>query len=189
MNRYLQTGCRKKLHLQYLTRFWVHLYLESLIRLFSGIGKWCKQKQPPEMFFKIGVLKNFFIKKRLQHRCFLVNITKILRTPFFIEHLWLLLPFAGILQKNSVLKKYSKIHKLIKLQKTSGRNFLHEWKLDKDCLVVETIYKSLATKYVLCLNMVKLPQYIFIRYTVAVFCSFWLKPFAIYQNEIYLRKN
>ena len=57
------------------------------------------------MFFKIGVLKNFanftetpmlesllnkvavleawnFIKKRLQHRCFLVNFAKFLRTSF-----------------------------------------------------------------------------------------------------------
>ena len=28
-----------------------------------------------------------FIKKRLQHRCFPVNIAKLLRTAFFIEHL------------------------------------------------------------------------------------------------------
>ena len=35
-----------------------------------------------------------FIKKRLQHRYFLVNIVKLLRTAFFIEHLsWLLLYF------------------------------------------------------------------------------------------------
>ena len=63
-----------------------------------------------EVFFKRGVLKCFaiftgkvpvleslfhkiaglkicnFIKKRLQHRCFLVNIAKLLRTAF-IEHL------------------------------------------------------------------------------------------------------
>ena len=33
-----------------------------------------------------------FIKNRIQHRCFPVNITKFLRTPFFKEHLrWLLL--------------------------------------------------------------------------------------------------
>ena len=41
------------------------------------------------------VIINFqaFIQKRLQHRCFLVNIAKILRirTAFFIEHLWWLL--------------------------------------------------------------------------------------------------
>ena len=67
-----------------------------------------------QMLFKIGVLNNFaiftekhlcwnlfskvtglqvcnFIKKRLQHRCFSVNIAKCLRTDFFIEHFWWLL--------------------------------------------------------------------------------------------------
>ena len=58
-----------------------------------------------QMFLKIGVLRNFAIftlpavlkacnciKKRHQHRCFLVNIEEFLRTAFFIEHLrWLLL--------------------------------------------------------------------------------------------------
>ena len=63
------------------------------------------------MLFKTGVFKNFyrktpvleslnnvadlqannFIKKRLQHRCFPVNVAKFLRTAFFIEHLWWLL--------------------------------------------------------------------------------------------------
>ena len=33
-----------------------------------------------------------FIEKRLQHRCFPVNIVKFIRTALFIEHLrWLLL--------------------------------------------------------------------------------------------------
>ena len=74
------------------------------------------QKQPPLMFFKIGVPKSFtnitekhlcwslplnkvaglkacnFIKKRLQHRCLPVKFAKFLRTPFFTEYLlWLLL--------------------------------------------------------------------------------------------------
>ena len=31
------------------------------------------------------------LKKRLQHRCFPVNIIKLLRTAFSIEHLWWLL--------------------------------------------------------------------------------------------------
>ena len=31
------------------------------------------------------------LKKRLWHRCFLVNFAKFLRTPFFIEHVWWLL--------------------------------------------------------------------------------------------------
>ena len=57
-----------------------------------------------QMFFKIGVLKTFakftvkhlcwslfliknFTKKRLQHKCFHVNITKFIRTAFFLKHL------------------------------------------------------------------------------------------------------
>ena len=45
------------------------------------------------LFNKVAELKaNNFIKKRLQHRCLLVNIAKLLRTAFLKEHLeWLLL--------------------------------------------------------------------------------------------------
>ena len=70
----------------------------------------------PEVFCKKDVLENFakftvkhlcqslffnkvaglrpatLLKKRLWHRCFTVNFAKFLRTPFFIEHLWWLLP-------------------------------------------------------------------------------------------------
>ena len=43
-----------------------------------------------------------FIKKRLQQRCFLVNITKFLRTHFFTEHLqWLLLSIHEWGNRNS----------------------------------------------------------------------------------------
>ena len=64
----------------------------------------------PKVFYKKGVLKNFtkftgkhlcqrlffnkvaglrlYQKKRLWHRCFLVNFVKFLRTPFYTEHLW-----------------------------------------------------------------------------------------------------
>ena len=57
------------------------------------------------MFFKIGVPKNFAIItgkhlcRRLQHRCFLVNIAKFLRTACFIEHLrWLILNWSWLHQ-------------------------------------------------------------------------------------------
>ena len=72
--------------------------------------KWTKsthRSSSPQTFFKIDVLKNFtmftgkhpcwslflikltkfFIIKRLQHSCFLFNIAKFSRTPFFTEHL------------------------------------------------------------------------------------------------------
>ena len=69
----------------------------------------------PEVFCKEDFLRNFvkftgkhlcqslffnkvaglrpatLLKKRLWHRCFPVNLTKFLRTPFFIKHLWWLL--------------------------------------------------------------------------------------------------
>ena len=54
------------------------------------------------MFFKIGVL-----------RCFSVNITKFLRTVFFIEHLrWLLLYTTPslIIQPTSLKIYFAKIH-------------------------------------------------------------------------------
>ena len=44
------------------------------------------------LFNKVTSLKAYsFIKKRLQHRCFALNIGKLLRTASFIEHLWWLL--------------------------------------------------------------------------------------------------
>ena len=70
----------------------------------------------PEVFCKKGVLRNCtkltgkhlhqsllfnkvaghrpaaLSKKRLWHCCFTANFVKFLRTPFFIEHLWWLLP-------------------------------------------------------------------------------------------------
>ena len=64
-----------------------------------------QQNQPPEVFCKKGVLKNFaiftgkdlcwslfyvcgvnFIKKKLQHRYFPVNITKYLGTPITLRN-------------------------------------------------------------------------------------------------------
>ena len=53
------------------------------------------QKQPPEMFFKKSVLRNFAkltakkTEKSLWHRCFPVNFAKISKNTFFTEHLWL----------------------------------------------------------------------------------------------------
>ena len=78
-----------------------------------------RQSSRPEAFCQKGVLRNFakftgkhvfqslffnkvaglrsatVLKKTLWHRCFPVNFVKILRTPFYIEHLrWLLLCIA-----------------------------------------------------------------------------------------------
>ena len=80
-------------------------YMSSLINgILTHFGS-----SRPEVFCKKGVLKNFTkftgkglcqslffnkiagLKKRLWHRC-PVNFVKFLRTPFFVEHLWWLLP-------------------------------------------------------------------------------------------------
>ena len=80
------------------------------------------------LFFKIGVFKNFailtgknlckslfltklpawrsatFLKRRLHHICFLVNIAKFLNTTFCMEHLrWLLLKMIEEFLRNSNL--------------------------------------------------------------------------------------
>ena len=83
----------------------------------------CKMHRngPPEVFCKKDILTNFakftgkhlcqslffnkvvdlrsatLLKKRLGNRCFPVNFAKVLRTPFFTEHLrWLLLNATAI---------------------------------------------------------------------------------------------
>ena len=38
-----------------------------------------------EAVTRVCTVKNVFLKRRLQHRCFPVNFAKFLRTPFFIE--------------------------------------------------------------------------------------------------------
>ena len=55
------------------------------------------------------------LKKRLWHRCFLVNFVKSLRTPFFIEHLWwlLLLLECGWIAFEKATKSYSLSFSLI----------------------------------------------------------------------------
>ena len=73
----------------------------------SGFGLISSMRQPSEVFYKKGVLKNlgkftgkhlrqipFFnklkneLKKRLWHRCFPMNFTKKFYRTFFTEHLW-----------------------------------------------------------------------------------------------------
>ena len=101
-----------------------------------------------QMFFKVGVLKNFanftgkhlcwslflislqdfrpacnFIKKRLLHRCFPVKFGKFLRTPIFTEHLqWLLLYF-------------------VKLE-TEFREVIHSWQINEITCMHKRIFSS-----------------------------------------------
>ena len=68
----------------------------------------CIQKQPPELFYKKGVLKNFAKftgkdlcqilfskKKKLWHRCFPVNFAKFLRILFLQSTSWKLLLYIS----------------------------------------------------------------------------------------------
>ena len=103
---------------------WVEIYCQqeflsfSLLLLFFRY--WAKkfadktQKQPPEVFCKIGVLKNFakFTGKHLRQspRCLSLNFRKFLRTSFSIEHLWWLFLKTSwpsrIFDLFSIFKKY-----------------------------------------------------------------------------------
>ena len=120
---FLQCTKNEVFHQRFLQRFIVRCYICAVLdvwwdceytsdnRSFKWISlinlHYSAQKQPPEVFCKKGVLKNFtkltgkhlcqslfltLLKKRLWHRCFQVNFAKLFRTPFFTEHLrWLLL--------------------------------------------------------------------------------------------------
>ena len=114
---FLQVNTRCEISWKFLKSFWsLHKKWSSLLRIslvtfLMSLGK----SSHSQMFFKIGVLKISqysqkkttcvgvlnkvaglqacsFIKKRLQHKCFFVNIAKIFKNTFFVEHLrWLLL--------------------------------------------------------------------------------------------------
>ena len=84
---------------------------QRFLNIVSEYKKGIFKSSRSQMFFKIGVLKNFytfgleslfnkvsrpegckFIKERLQRKCFSVHNSSFLGTAFFIEHLrWLLL--------------------------------------------------------------------------------------------------
>ena len=66
-----------------------------------------------------------FIKKRLQLRCFLVKFAKILKTPFFIEHLrWLLLHFLAL---KRLWKTLQTLITSLKHCKGDMKNFEHKF--------------------------------------------------------------
>ena len=90
------------------------VYTSPLLNLTTSIFRSSRS----QMFFKIGVLKNFAIfiakhlscslfliklQKILQHRLFPVKFTKFLKTPFFIEHLGQLhLNFALMIREDFI---------------------------------------------------------------------------------------
>ena len=76
------------------------------------------QKQSPGVVLLKRLRPATLLKKRLWHRCFPVNFTKILRIPFLTEHLrWLLL--------DSTLNIFLKEFSLVKIEAAIHlRNFL-----------------------------------------------------------------
>ena len=132
-------------------------YPSNNIKRFSFRGEfqhWTsqKQKQPPEVFYKKGVLINFtkftgkqlcqglflnknaglrpatLFKKRPWHRCFPVNFVKILRTPFLQNTSWRLLlscEWVRGVDIKDVINKFeiSNFWKEIKLQLITNKHF------------------------------------------------------------------
>ena len=56
--------------------------------VFKNIEKFTRKHLRLSLFFNKKKALQFYLKKRLWHRCFPVNIGKFLRTPFLTEHLW-----------------------------------------------------------------------------------------------------
>ena len=76
------------------------------------------------LFNKVACLQANFIKKKLQHRCFPVNIAKFFKDSFFIEHIrWLLLSILNICPRWSFKETIYRVQRL--LEKTTLRYQCH----------------------------------------------------------------
>ena len=62
------------------------------------------------------------LKNRLRHRCFPVNFEKFLRTPFFIEHLWVIAFDCDNFLSYETLKtkKFGSLCRSVKIHKFLG---------------------------------------------------------------------
>ena len=83
---------------RYNTEYWVVLLQKP-------------QKQPLDVFCKRTCSQNFacnFVKKRLQHRCFLVKLAKLLRTSIF-KNICERLPLQDITDKNYSSISFTKL--------------------------------------------------------------------------------
>ena len=76
-----------------------------------------------------GLRPATILKKRLWHRCFLVNFAKFLRTPFIKEHLWWLLLlvdwclYDGIITNQHLLKvNYGNTRKMCKIWSVNNKD-------------------------------------------------------------------
>ena len=77
-------------------------------------------------FFLIN-LQAYFIRKRLQHKCFPVKVMKVLRTSFFIQHLWwlLLYLFSNLSFVSNVLENYLTTSEVVMVSAGSGSSSLN----------------------------------------------------------------
>ena len=72
---------------------------------------------PESLFNKVaGLRPATLLKKRLWHRCFLVNFVKFLRTPFYAEHLWCVLPIK--VKETNLIHESEKIRGVMKSDST-----------------------------------------------------------------------
>ena len=126
MNRLIKSKFGTKLNML-IYCFYFHLW--TGICLPGGIIAWLVilnakpissliQKQPPEVVYRKRCSQKFhkiyccvrgtLLKKSPQHKCFAVNFVEFLRTPFYIEHLRLLLPYLTCLLFREVILIYMK---------------------------------------------------------------------------------
>ena len=63
--------------------FWSNLRWSSIKKLFLKISQYSQENTSKT----VGLMAFNFIKKRLQLRCFYVNIEKFFKTTYFEEHL------------------------------------------------------------------------------------------------------
>ena len=67
------------------------IYKNSQLEVLSkkGVQKFRKMHRKKLVLEPFGFQPVILLEKRLRHRCFPVNLAKLLRTPpFFMEHLW-----------------------------------------------------------------------------------------------------
>ena len=82
---------------------------------FKNFAKFTVKHLCQNLFFNkvAGLRPATLLKKRFWHRCFHVNFTKFLRKPIFIEHLWWLLLYGGVLKST---QDYYQTHKTTSLK-------------------------------------------------------------------------
>ena len=79
-----------------------------------------------------------FIQKRLQHRCFPVNIAEFLRVAIFIEHLW------WLLECRVITSKQVQVASAVFLRCSFRKIFLNSWSIGSRISIAESDLSRLA---------------------------------------------